>query len=514
MIRPLILSLLLPLCITTASGATRNILLIIADDYGQDSCALYNSNTAASLPPTPNIAALRSGGVLFRNAWAHPTCSPTLASILTGRHPFRTGVDQALTPATGSPLPSSEFTLPEIFTSSAPSWGTAQFGKWHLSTGPNTPNSLGGWPYFSGSIPGAVADYSNWTKVVNGTATANFSTYATTDTVNSAISWIQARGSQPWFAWVAFNAPHTPLHKPPNSLHSYDSLSGTQANINANPRPYYEAMVEAMDTEVGRLLAAVDRSNTHIIFIGDNGTPGNVIQPPWNAHAKGSLYEGGVRVPLLISGPDVVNPGRESTAVVHAVDLFSTILEFAGLSPAVVVPGSVSLDSRSLVPILKNSNDGAERFAYSEIAADENPSNRMGATVRNTTHKLIRFTDGDEELYDLTADPYETINLLAGPLNSTAQANYYALVLKLTELQDTVPAPEVTGTARTASAFSVTVRQSAGTTYALWRSSDLGSLSWAPLPGAAGAAANGLVTLTDNAPPAGRAWYRVVATVP
>ena len=509
--------LLLPLLLTTAAisqAAQRNILLIIADDYGQDSSSLYNTSAAASLPPTPNIAALRTGGVLFRNAWAHPTCSPTRASLLTGRQPFRTGVDQALTPAAGGQLQASELTLPEIFTASAPAYATAQFGKWHLSTGPNTPNTIGGWPHFAGSLQGAVQSYTSWNKVVNGTATANYTTYATTDVVNDSRTWIQARGTQPWFAWVAFNAPHTPLHKPPNDLHSYDSLSGTTANINQNPRPYYEAMVEAMDTEIGRLLAVVDRSRTIIIFMGDNGTSGNVIQPPWNAHAKGSLYEGGVRVPLLINSPDIVSPGRESTAIVHAVDLFSTILELAGINQSTAVPGSIAIDSRSLVPVLKNQSETAERYAYSEIAADENPSNRMGATVRNTTHKLIRFTDNTEELYDLIADPYETTNLLAGPLPTTARASYYALVLKLAELQDTVPAPDITATTRSAVTFTVTVRQTTGTTYALWRSVDMASLSWAPLSNATSTTANNLVTLTDPTPPATRSYYRVVATGP
>ena len=509
-----LLFLLLLTALSVSRAAPRNILLIIADDYGQDSSSLYNTSAAASLPPTPHIASLRTGGVLFRNAWAHPTCSPTRASLLTGRQPFRTGVDQALVGAAGTPLSTAELTLPEIFAARAPAYATAQFGKWHLSTGPNTPNSIGGWPHFAGGLQGALQSYTSWNKVVNGTATMNYTTYATTDVVNDTITWIQARGTQPWFAWVAFNAPHTPLHKPANNLHSYDSLSGTQANINQNPRPYYEAMVEAMDTEIGRLLGAVDRSNTHIIFLGDNGTTGNVIQPPWNAHAKGSLYEGGVRVPFLINGPDIVSPGRESTAPVHAVDLFSTILALAGINESTAVPGSVTIDSRSLVPILQNRSETAERYAYSEIAADENPSNRMGATVRNATHKYLRFTDGDEELYDLSADPYETTNLFVGTLNPIDLGNYYALFLKLAEMQDTVPAPEITAVTRSTTTFSVTVRQAAGTSYSFWRSADLGSLSWAPLSHATGSTGGGFVTLTDPAPPASRSYYRVLATVP
>jgi len=510
-----LLSVIFTLCTAAlSSAAQRNILLIIADDFGQDSSSLYNSNASASLPPTPNLNALKTGGVLFRNAWAHPTCSPTRASILTGRQPFRTGVDQALTPVSGGQLQASEFTLPEIFAGHAPGYSTAQFGKWHLATGPSSPNSIGGWPHFSGSIQGAVQSYTSWNKVVNGVTTMNYTNYATTDAVDDTAAWIQARGTQPWLAWVAFNAGHTPLHKPPDSLHSYDSLSGTQVNINQNPRPYFEAMIEAMDTEIGRLLAAVDRGNTHIIFIGDNGTTPALIQPPYDAHGKGSLYEGGVRVPLVINSPDIVSPGRESAAVVHAVDLFSTILELAGMDPAATLPGGVTVDARSLVPVLKNQTETAERFACSEIAADENPSNRMGAAVRNTGYKLIRFTDDDEELYNLTTDPYETVNLLAANLDAPAQANYYSLVLKLSEMQDTVPAPEITATAAGAGSFSVTVKQAGGTTYGLWRSADMGGNSWAPLGNATSVMGGGFVTLTDPLAAAARSYYRVMATVP
>src|SRR4029079_16777403 len=104
-------------------------------------------------------------------------------------------------------------------------------------------------------------------------------------------------------------------------------LSGTTQDINQHPRPYFEAMVEAMDTEMGRLLAAVDRTNTHIIFMGDNGTVGQVIQPPFPAaRGKDTLYEGGTHVPFIISSPIVVDPGRTNSTPVNAVDVFSTIL--------------------------------------------------------------------------------------------------------------------------------------------------------------------------------------------
>src|SRR5205085_10475603 len=229
------------------------------------------------------------------NAYANPVCSPSRACLLTGRHSFRTGVGDVVMAGSSGTLQSSEFTLAETFAANPSlNYQLAQFGKWHLALAPNSPANLGGWPHFAGSLAGAVASYTNWTKTVDGVNTTNYTNYATTDTVNDAIAWIQAQTNKPWFAWVAFNAPHTPFHKPPANLcPHYQGLSGTQQSINSTPRPYFEAMVEAMDLEMGRLLAAVDRTNTHVIFLGDNGTPGQIIQPPYlSSRGKDTLYEG------------------------------------------------------------------------------------------------------------------------------------------------------------------------------------------------------------------------------
>lgn len=498
----------------TAHAQQRNVLLIIADEYGQDSSSLYNTNGSASLPPTPAIASLKTDGVLFRNAYAHPTCSPTRASILTGRHPFRHGVTMAV--SSGTPvLQASEFTLPEAFAANASlGYSVAQFGKWHLANEVNSPVTLGGWPHFSGFLIGTPQNYSSWTKTVNGTSTTGYTVYNTTDVVDDAIAWIQARGTQPWFVWLAFAAGHAPLHKPPNDLHSYDSLSGTTAHINNNPRPYFEAMIEAMDTEMARLLAAVDRSKTDIIFLGDNGTTGNVIQPPFSSsQGKSTLYEGGTRVPLIIAGPDVVSPNRESSALVKVEDLFSTILELAGIQVAGTVSGAIPLDSNSLVPIIKNQADTAVRYSYAEIGGDTSPNVVPGRMVRSGDFKLIRLNTGVEEFYDVAGDPAEQANLLAGSMSPTQQANYYSLVLKLAELQDDLPEPVMTGATASGGQYSISVQTVANTTYTLWRSADLTSLSWAPVTNAVISSSGGTTTLTDpDASSGSRFFYRVMAT--
>src|SRR5206468_7387156 len=130
-------------------AARQNILLIIADDYGVDSSSLYNTNASASLPPTPTIASLAQSGVLFRNAYVNPVCSPTRACLITGRYGFRTGIGDVIAGAGSPTLTAAEFTLPEAFAANA-SYGyqLAHFGKWHLNNAPSSPNNIGGWPHF------------------------------------------------------------------------------------------------------------------------------------------------------------------------------------------------------------------------------------------------------------------------------------------------------------------------------------------------------------------------------
>jgi arylsulfatase B len=499
------------------AASPQNVLLIIADDYGSDSSSLYNStSTGASLPPTPNIASLAQNGVVFRNAYANPLCSPTRACLITGRFGFRTGIGDVVTTPTSAMLTASEFTLPEAFAAnSSLGYQLAHFGKWHLNNATTSPNSIGGWPHFAGSLIGQIQNYTNWTKTVDGSSSTS-TTYATTDLVNDAIVWIQTQGSKPWFAWIAFNAPHTPFHKPPNSLcPHYTSLSGTTADINAHPRSYYEAATEAMDTEIGRLLASVNRTNTHIIFLGDNGTPGQVIQPPSpSSRGKNTLYEGGTHVPFIIAGPSVVNPGRTNDTLVNMVDVFATILEMAGINVASTVPSGVTIDSKSLLPIVQ-SNSNQTRYAYAELFGPDVTASLGGKSLRNSQYKLIRFSDNRNEFYDLSTDPYETVNLLNGTLAPTQQANYYSLLLRLAGYQTALASPAITTFTKAATHADLTVSRSTNYSYTLWRAASSDELAWAPLTNAI-VITNGTtsITLTDPAPSPAQSFYRVLAGTP
>jgi arylsulfatase B len=491
------------LALISAVQAGNNVLLIIADDFGTDAQSLYNPT--ANTAPTPNINSLASTGVRFTNAYACPLCSPTRACMITGRLGFRSGVGTVVSVASGNSLPASELTLPEVITqNNGLGIQSASFGKWHLNAGnptlvANGPNTLGGWPHYAGCTAGALASYTSWQKTING-VTSTVTTYATTDVVNDAVAWINARNtaSQPWFAWVAFNAPHSPFHNPPTSLHGYGANPATNALK-------YRAAVESMDTEIGRLLLSVNSATTDVIFIGDNGTPGMVIQSPYNnTRAKDTLYEGGTRVPLIIKGPSVISGGRASDALVHAVDLFSTILEMA----EVPLPSNVSLDSKSLMPILANQSDSRTRL-YCELF-DQAATTTGGRAIRDDRYKLIRPNSGSDEFYDLLADPAEAANLLPN-MNATQQARYHRLRFNLGAYNVTAsPSPLSHGIS--ASGFSLTVPQNPAATQTMWQSTDLDF--WAPVTGATSTTTGGNLTFTAPPPLPEKAFFSVLSETP
>ena len=430
--------------ISFANFAQKNVVLIIADDLGKDYCDMY-SDHSSNVVKLPNVKRLLARGVLFNNMWSNPLCSPTRAGILTGRYSFRTGVGDVVD-GTNPKLSLTENTIPKVLNLYSPGGiSKACIGKWHLTsfapTAYNYPNTLG-FDHFEGSLTGAlgqpgqlVPGFNNWTKITNGIS-APCTNYATTENVNNAISYLNSQPSnKPFYLQLAFNAPHTPYHLPPTSLFANpNNLSGTQTDINANPVPYFQAMVEAMDTEIGRffdyLISSGKWNNTTIIFIGDNGDDNNVAQ---KSPSKGSIYQGGVSVPFIISGPDVVNPNRISNALVNSVDIFATILELFGDTNWQSQIPSTIVDSKSLMPILLNTATSARPTAFTEIFK-VSPATGDGKTMRNTDYKLLKFDNGTEKFFNLTTDSTESNNLLARSLNTEQTANYTALCNEMTTL--------------------------------------------------------------------------------
>lgn len=392
--------------------AQPNILLVIADDMGLDPVPGYMPGPQKA--SMPNLEALMTAGLTFDNVWADPLCSPTRSTVITGRYGFRTGV---LNPGALSLLPSSEVTLHRYLDDISSGYSTALIGKWHLGGTQPDPAypSVMGVPYYAGLLAGAVTSYNDWPLTING-ATGPSSEYITTELTDLAIEWI-AQQQQPWFCWLAYNAPHTPLHLPPLDMHSQGALPTDAASINANPLPYYLAMCESVDHELGRMLAALppgEAANTLVIFMGDNGTEVDVIQLPYlQNHGKGTLFEGGVRVPLVMAGPSVTRVGERETALVNTTDLFTTIVELTGHS----LPSYH--DSRSLMPMLGQNGLSVRSCLYADVS-----QTIVGSAIRNDRWKLISFDNGQERFYDLLNDPWETANLLAGTLSAEAELAY------------------------------------------------------------------------------------------
>ncbi len=427
--------------------AENNVLLLIVDDWGIDRSPIDNTiPPAQALPNMPNLEALAADGLQFTRAYANPVCSPFRASLMTGRYAHQTGI---YTP--GGTLQAAETTLPEAFTAAGSSYAMGAMGKWHLGSGDTGYSTTGGWDEFYGITGGGVGDYSNWTKNSNGDTTGTvtdpilgvvnsgpWTTYTTTDQVNEAVGFIgrSETAGDPWFCWLAFNAPHSPFHDPPAGLAPPGGYSAQVAGESANAFNYRK-MLEALDTELGRLLASVP-ANTNIILIGDNGTPNQVVQAPFgNGNSKGDLYEGGIHVPMVVKGPAVTVPAGSTTdKLVHAVDLYSSILELAGIDPATVAPASTLAQSTSIVPIL-NGTDTADRAMIAE-AGDGAARGRAIIVDEFPGYKLIIFNDPDnpsptpiQEFYNIGApanDENEQAPLTIGTLTGTALDAYQACI--------------------------------------------------------------------------------------
>jgi len=403
----------------SGSDEQPNILIVIVDDVGQDMLAVYEDQAVVAC--TPTIDALAARGMTFHNAWSNPICSPSRAQVLTGRYAFRNGVgSNAGRWQNSTGLPTAELTLPEIL----PQYNSAWLGKWHLAHpeaggGELTHPNETGFDYFAGPMynlvhgsQGTNFDYFEWKKVVNGNESVSH-VYATTDTANETLRASQ-RLPEPWLIVASFNAPHHPVHNPPRSL-----LTCEPATSNVVARKARK-MVNALDTELGRMLDNID-PNAFVIFMGDNGSSSGAILPPYDPeHGKGTMYEGGVRVPLIVAGPGVVQ--GECEHLVSSTDIFATIAELTGSSV-------FAEDSISFLPYLSGDMASrretvyAERFSPNGYATD---FEEHWQAIRTIRYKLIVSTEGPEEFYDLELDPLEQTNLI-GSLGHNERRAYRAL---------------------------------------------------------------------------------------
>ena len=410
--------------VATANDNQRppNFLLIIADDLGVD---ILNSYGLTKNPAnTPNLNRLAQSGVSYDNFWVTPACTTTRGALITGQHGFESGVDYV--PAV---MPDKSFTIQSRLKQSdiTQAYATGVFGKWHLggrNPDLNHPAQFG-IDQYAGNLFN-LDNYDKWVMTNNGKQT-NESTYHTTKVTDLALQFIQRNQGQPWFTWLAYSAPHSPFHNPPANL-----VSST------NGASQYQQMVEAMDTEIGRLLnniPAADRDNTVIIFLGDNGTPRRMRDQQLfdSNHVKGSTYEGGIRTPLIIAGGPVKRQGVREKAMVNATDFFATLVDFAGGK------GQIPNNSFSFRGTLDGSNNTRRTFNYSEWKTNRGTDSW---TVRDATHKAIQYSDGKKELY-LTSDVSER-----SPVNDVNKLN--ALINKGNQLRAKQPVTQSQANSRPA----------------------------------------------------------------
>ena len=372
-----------------------NVILIIADDLGLDATPNYAIGTLK--PNMPNLTGLLNTGLKFTNFSTNPLCSPTRASIISGKYGYKTGV---LT--VDDILSNSEITLQKFINQNTQNaYATAVIGKWHLAGTSTTfnPESFG-IDYYAGILSGGLPSYTNWTLREDGNSTLQ-TTYATEKLTDLAKTWVSQQ-TKPFFLWLAYNAPHAPFHVPPANMHNQGKLSANAADINANPLPYYLASIEAIDYQIGQLLTSLtaeQKANTIIIFIGDNGTPNQVAQTYSRNKVKNTLYQGGINTALVVSGKGIERTGTDNS-LLNATDLFSTIASICGVAI------ETYQDSKNFSALFKTSQIIRE-YAYAEVK--DNTLNEY--TIRNLKNKLIVKTDGSHEFFDLETDPLETKNL-------------------------------------------------------------------------------------------------------
>ncbi|MFT7075139.1 MAG: arylsulfatase A-like enzyme [Planctomycetota bacterium] len=398
------------------SQGSPNVVVILMDDVGRDKVACYGDHP--SPPATPHLDAFAARGILFRNAWSYQTCSPTRAALLTGRHSDRTGVGEIIRVQDGvyTPLALSETILPEAL----PGYRNAALGKWHLQDsgdGPTHPLDSGFEAYYGSS--GATA-YFNWTENVNGILTPRTGYYPLVQG-GQAIRTIQGI-REPFFVYYCPRLAHAPFHAPPPFL-----LTSTAPPVTVHEQ--HKAMVEALDTIFGRVVAQVDLTNTYVFAIGDNGSPGSTVTAPFaSTHCKNSMHEGGLRIPFLVAGPGVPQ-GEECEELVHVVDMFATVRELCGFAPSTMG----AEDSISFAPLLADRSQVGERSVL-YVHTFPFPGTVGGLdiyAVRTRRWKLIdSVTTGQTRLYDLAADPFETNDLLVtqpGPVTDALRDRLLAL---------------------------------------------------------------------------------------
>ena len=379
-----------------------NVILIITDDQGYGDVSIHGNDKVR----TPNMDRIAREGVQFTQFHVNPVCSPTRASLMTGRYYYRTGVVDTFLGR--SMMHTDEVTLAEVLSKAG--YRTGIFGKWHL--GDNYPLRpidqgfeeavviKGGGLGQPSDFPGG-GSYTDPILLHNGKP-ERYKGYCTEIYVNEALRFIEANRGRPFFVYLPTNSPHAPLEIAEELVAPYRKmgLDETTAKI--------YAMCAEVDGQIGRVLKALDEwklaEDTIVIFMTDNGPQ----QKRWNAGMrgqKGTVYEGGIRVPFFLRWPRVVKAGTSVDRLAAHIDVFPTLVEVCGAKQ-----GASKIDGRSLAPLLKDSRaTWTDRTLFFQWHRGDAPEMHRASAARNQRWKLVN----GKELYDLQADPAESKDVSA-----------------------------------------------------------------------------------------------------
>ncbi len=406
-----------------------NVVLIMTDDQGYGDLGFHGNPQIK----TPRLDSLARESARFRTFYVGPVCSLTRASLMTGRYAYRTGVVDTFRGR--SMMHPDEVTVAEILADNG--YRTGIFGKWHLGdNAPLRPIDQGfqeALVHRGGGI-GQVSDppgssYFNPILMHNGREERT-SGYCSDVYTDAALRFIEADRTRPFFVYLAFNAPHEPLQVPDRDLEPYRGITPYRgepgdghplpASVPAETTARVYAMVANIDANVGRLLDRLDAlglaRDTLVIFLSDNGPQ----QPRYNAgmlDRKGSVHEGGIRVPCFARWPGVIEAGRVVEKMAGAIDLAPTIVDAC----AAPKPESVAFDGRSLMPLLKaEAVDWPDRTLYFQWHRGDLPQLHRAFAARSDRYKLVQAQGVEPirlprsqryELFDMQTDLREQVNI-------------------------------------------------------------------------------------------------------
>lgn len=384
-----------------------NILIIVSDDQGYADVGFHGSKQAV----TPHLDALAKSGVRCTSGYVtYPVCSPSRAGLLTGRHQSRFGhennpVYDPLDDKEGLPL--TEMLLPQFLKGAG--YRTGWIGKWHLGSAPAYVPWARGFDESFGFIGGGHR-FTGWQTngrqytlplIRHGTNISNVPPHLTTALGDEAAGFVRRNKDKPWMLYLPFNAPHTPHEPSAERLEKFAHIQNPQ-------RRRYLAQISLLDDAVGTVTAALTETGqserTLIFFFSDNGGPtGGPDNTPLRGF-KGTLYEGGVRVPFLVSWPAKLPAGVSYEHPVSSLDVFATTLAAAG----VAMPTDKKYDSVNIVPHLSGTvkSPPHERLLW-------RMHNKQSFAIRDGKWKLLRTGEAPPELYDLADDLGEKNNVAA-----------------------------------------------------------------------------------------------------